>query len=528
MTDQRKFIEESDRFSASGDSHDLPEIANWFSRNILSHELIKHTGSNSFQELVLEEIRNSRKANSEFVLVSLGAGHGQIEIDLLKMVQSISPGNTHFHAIDLFSPNDTVETKADGSTYRLTRVSQDLNKPDFPRNADMIIVHHALHHFVALEKIFEAIHEILLANSGTIVIADMIGRNGHMRWPESLRAINRIWEALPEEKKYNNQFNKTWHSFENWDCSGEGFEGIRSEDILKPLIKFFESAGSFFWGGVLDPFIDRGFGSNFDPKNHKDIEIITRVLEVETKLQEFGYLTATQVIGKFRPRKEPLVSSFTNFLISKKYHGELLPNVKLHIDEIVDSYFDRSERVPPVIVSDNALSNRNLKKYMLNGWDISDPSLTWGVGLESRLEFSFNEVLLSSIQLDCYLLKRAKYGEVQILINSSILQAQQLTSSTIFHLPPITISTIEILFKFTEIDNSIDVEDRRLITFYLSNLSFYPRSDGELGVLVTHPRRLAIQRLKLRVYFAKKLRPILPRKVKTILKSLYIRLIDGL
>ena len=277
MNEQRRLSEESDRFCASGDSHDLPEIANWFSQNILSHELIKHTGSRSFQELVLQGIKNARKSNREFVLVSLGSGHGQIENELLEMVPSISPGNTHFYAIDLFSPNDSVETQTNGHTYRLTRISQNLNKPTFPKNADMIIVHHALHHFVALEEIFESIYEILLANSGSLIIADMVGRNGHMRWPESLRAINRIWKALPEDKKFNNQFQKTWSTFENWDCSSEGFEGIRSEDITKILMKHFESDGSFFWGGVLDPFIDRGFGDNFDPKNHKDLDTIKKL-----------------------------------------------------------------------------------------------------------------------------------------------------------------------------------------------------------------------------------------------------------
>ena len=528
MSDQRKFTEESDRFSASGDSHDLPEIANWFSQNILSGELIKHTGSKSFQELVLKGIKNTRKSNSEFILVSLGAGHGQIESELLEILPSISPGNTHFHAIDLFSPNDTLETHVNGFTYRLTRTSQDLNKPDFPRNADMFIVHHALHHFVALEEIFASIHEILLANSGTLVVADMVGRNGHMRWPESLRAINRIWEALPEEKKYNNQFNKTWHSFENWDCSSEGFEGIRSEDIMKPLIKFFESDGSFFWGGVLDPFIDRGFGNNFNPKSHEDIEIIKDILAVESKLQEFGYLTATQVIGKFAPRKVPLVSSFTNFLISKKYFGELLPNVKLHIDEIVDTYFNSPEKVPATIVSNEVLSNRHLKRYLLHGWDISDPSIIWGVGLESKLAFSFNEVQLSSIQFDCFLLERAKFGEVQILINSSILQSQQLASNTIFYLPPISVSTLEVLFRFTEIDNFTDSKDKRLITFHLSKLSFHPRSDGKLEVLVPDRRIFVSLRFKIGLFIRRKLRVLLPRKVKTALRTLYSRMLNAL
>jgi SAM-dependent methyltransferase len=479
MSNHFKFTEESNRFSASGDSHDLPKIANWFSENILSHELTKHTGAKSFQELVLQGIKNSRRLNTEFVLVSLGAGHGQIENELLQMLPSVSPGNTHFYAIDLFSPNDMAETQINGETYRLTRISQDLNKPTFPQHANMIIVHHALHHFVALEEIFESIHGILLKNSGTLVIADMVGRNGHMRWPESLRAIRRIWRALPAEKRFNNQFHKTWEIFENWDCSSEGFEGIRSEDILKPLFQYFESKGSFFWGGVLDPFIDRGFGDNFDPNKLEDVEIIKNVIRVESKLKDFGYLTATQVIGCFTPRKLQLSSSFTNFLSSKKYYSELSLSAKKHIDEVVDSFFLHKKEEPKLNAMKDVLEGKNLEKYLLNGWSVSDPTTIWGVGLESKLAFSLTNSHLAYIQIDCLILDRAKFGEVQVIIDSKISISQPLTPRTLIHIPPVSLNTVEVIIRFEDIDTSIEIKDKRLITFCMSRLILHPLKIGE-------------------------------------------------
>jgi len=451
MVDQRKLHEESNRFGDSGDSHDLPEIANWFHENILSPELFKHTGSKSFQDLVLQGIKESRKSNEEFVLVSLGAGHGQIETDLLRKVPYLSPGKTHFYAIDLFSPNDTVERNIDGEIYRLTRISQDLNKPMFPKNANMIIVHHALHHFVELEEIFKSIHEILHDNSGTLVIADMVGRNGHMRWLESFRAINRIWKALPEEKHFNNQLQRAWQNFENWDCSSEGFEGIRSEDIIKPLFEYFESKGSFFWGGILDPFIDRGFGDNFDSTSEKDIKIIRDIISIENKMKDSGYLTATQVIGTFSPRNSILPSSFTNHLISKKFYSTLAPEVKIDIDNIVDGFFKvPAERIQRIQVSDE-FTSRNLTPYILNGWDVFDPSILWGVGLESRLRFSPSEESLSGIEIECYVLDRAKFGQIHILINDEIEIRQQLSPYSFIHLPPIPLLKIEISFHFLKL-----------------------------------------------------------------------------
>jgi SAM-dependent methyltransferase len=522
MSDQLKFTEESNRFSASGDSHDLPKIADWYSENVLSHELTKHTGAKSFQELVLQGIKNSRRSNTEFVLVSLGAGHGQIENELLKMVPSVSPGDTHFYAIDLFSPNDMVETLIDGATYRLTRISQDLNKPAFPQNADMIIVHHALHHFVALEKIFESIHGILLRNSGTLVIADMVGRNGHMRWPESLRAIRRIWRALPQQKRFNNQFHKTWEIFENWDCSSEGFEGIRSEDILKPLFQYFESNGSFFWGGVLDPFIDRGFGDNFDPNNPKDVEIIKNVIRVESKLIDFGYLTATQVIGSFNPRKVQLSPSFTNFLSSKKYFGELSPSVKKHIDEVVDSFFLNKNVEPKPIAMEDVLKNKNLEKYLLNGWNVSDPTAIWGVGLESRIALSLPKSQLAAIEINCLILDRAKFGEVQVIIDSEISISQPLTPRTLIHMPPVSLDTVEVIIRFTDIDTSVESKDKRLITFCMSRLTLHPLIVGDGCLVIPQQKFFDDFGLKIRLYATKKVSSFLPLKLKTTLKSFYI------
>jgi SAM-dependent methyltransferase len=527
MVDQRKLHEESNRFSDSGDSHDLPKIANWYHENILSAELIRHTGSKSFQDLVLQGIKESRQFSEEFVLVSLGAGHGQIENDLLSRVPAVSPGKTHFYAIDLFSPNDTVKTSINGEPYRLTRISQDLNQPEFPKNANMIIVHHALHHFVALEEIFESIHEILLRNSGTLVIADMVGRNGHMRWPESLRAINRIWRTLPQEKHFNNQFRKNWQTFENWDCSSEGYEGIRSEDIIKPLFQYFESSGSYFWGGVLDPFIDRGFGDNFDPKNRRDIEIIENIIEVENQLKDFGYLTATQVIGSFTPRKLMLAPSFTNFFSSKKYVKGLLPAAKNHIDEIVDSLFPPVKYEPKLIGEDNILKNGDLKEYLLSGWDTTDPTAIWGIGLESNIAFSFTEGKLAGLQLDCYILERAELGEVQVLINSDIAITQSLSPRTLIHLPPISITSLEIRVSFARVDTVDQTKDKRLLTFCVSNLTFLRKNDD--GTQLRAPRRKVLGEIsfKIRLRATHSLISYLPLRVKTILKSLYFKFING-
>ncbi len=64
------------------------------------------------------------------------------------------------------------------------------------------------------------------------VTNDMIGRNGHQRWPEALEIVNQYWHELPEAYRYNKLLSRYEPEYMNWDCSTEGFEGIRAQDIL--------------------------------------------------------------------------------------------------------------------------------------------------------------------------------------------------------------------------------------------------------------------------------------------------------
>ena len=93
---------------------------------------------------------------------------------------------------------------------------------------------------------------------------DMIGRNGHMRWPEALVILDGLWKELPNSYKYNHQLKRLEVQFDNWDCSKEAFEGIRSQDILPLLIKKFQFDLFLGFANVVDVFVDRSFGHQTD------------------------------------------------------------------------------------------------------------------------------------------------------------------------------------------------------------------------------------------------------------------------
>jgi hypothetical protein len=137
----------------------------------------------------------------------------------------------------------------------------------------------------------------LLADDGFFLTHDMIGRNGHMRWPEVLAILNTIWSDLDERYKYNHQLKKVEREYNNWDCSKQGFEGIRSQDILPLLIETFNFELFIAWGGLIDIFIERSFGHNFDPDKEWDRKFIDDLHYLNVNKIMTGAIKPTQMMG---------------------------------------------------------------------------------------------------------------------------------------------------------------------------------------------------------------------------------------
>jgi len=133
------------------------------------------------------------------------------------------------------------------------------------RRYTAVLANYILHHIVELESLLEGV-AAAIGSSGVLITADMIGRNGHMRWPEALGIITALWGTLPEKLKYNHQLRVTDHAFNNWDCCRDGgFEGVRAQDILPLLVNRFHIEKFLAAGNLTDVFCDRLYGPNFDP-----------------------------------------------------------------------------------------------------------------------------------------------------------------------------------------------------------------------------------------------------------------------
>ena len=125
----------------------------------------------------------------------------------------------------------------------------------------------------------------------------MIGRNGHVRWPEAMEIIQEFWLTLSRQYRYNQRFRRYEERFEDWDCSHEGFEGIRSQDVLPLLLEFFHFQLFIGFGNLIDPFVDRAFGPNFDPKVAWDRSFIDDVQERDEQEMARGRIKPTHMLA---------------------------------------------------------------------------------------------------------------------------------------------------------------------------------------------------------------------------------------
>jgi len=154
----------------------------------------------------------------------------------------------------------------------------------------------SLHHVTELESLFGQIRQSLRPD-GIFVISDMIGRNGHLRWPAALAIVREFWRKLPPSYRYNRRSGRYEAFFEDADCSTESFEGIRAQDIVPLLEQYFHFHFFLGFGNVIDPFVDRSFGPNFDPESAWDREFIDQVHRRDEAEIAAGRLQPTHMLA---------------------------------------------------------------------------------------------------------------------------------------------------------------------------------------------------------------------------------------
>jgi SAM-dependent methyltransferase len=304
-TYSEKFQAELSNFQNLENVHALPAIYYYWSQKHLLPKL-QTLGFESLDQLFLHYISAGCNRRSQAVseIVSLGSGNCDYEIGLARGLRKLNVTNFHFLCLEMNSSmleRGAALAADSGLTQHFSFAECDLNAWTADKQFDSILAVHSLHHVVALEGLFDEVRRSL-SEEGVFLINDMIGRNGHMRWPEALEVVQTFWKELPTAQTYNHQLKRFEKEYENWDCSTEGFEGVRAQDILPELIKRFEFDCFLGFANVIDIFVDRCFGHNFDPKNEADLRFIDCVAERDDALIESGEIKPTHMLGALKAR----------------------------------------------------------------------------------------------------------------------------------------------------------------------------------------------------------------------------------
>ena len=302
-----RFLNELRAFGKNKKVHDLPDIFHYWSNKYLLPKLQQFGFNNPdefFYKYCLEKCQQLTD-ESTINILSIGSGNGELEVNIAKHLQSKGIENFAIECMDInarMHKRTKSLAKEYGVAKHISTIKVDFNKWHPSQQYDIIIANQSLHHVTQLEHLFNGIHSAL-TEQGIFITSDMIGRNGHMRWPEALHEIKKYWRQLPSQYKLNHFNNKVEHKYINFDCSKTSFEGVRAQDILPLLVERFEFESFLPFANIVLVFIDRKFGHNFDTNNPDDLKLIDEIHAKDESRILSGEIKPTQMLAVLKKSK---------------------------------------------------------------------------------------------------------------------------------------------------------------------------------------------------------------------------------
>lgn len=283
----------------------LPQIFHYWSNKYL-RPMLEEFGFSNPDQFFAKYLRESAVAcgGDQSMFISIGAGNCDTEIRVARLMKDA--GLTRF-VIECLDMNPHMLARGremaerEGVSENVAFVEGDFNKWEATRQYCGVIANQSLHHVLNLEGLFDEVKRSLHP-SGYFVVSDIIGRNGHQRWPEALVEVQRFWKELPSEYRYNRQLDRHEELYQNWDCSLESFEGIRAQDILRLLLERFDFSLFVGFSNVIDVFIDRSFGHNFSADQEWDKNFVDRLHAFDEEALSRGRLTPTHMMAAMTPQ----------------------------------------------------------------------------------------------------------------------------------------------------------------------------------------------------------------------------------
>jgi len=298
---------EQERYKDVSDVHDLPAIFHYWSHTYVLPMVLECGGTSTdhinaiYAKYLKLSAKNAVRETPTFL--SVGAGNCDTEVRVAQLLKEAGLPRFVIECLDLnpamLDRGRHLAAEADVVEH-FAFTQGDFNTWVANGEYHAVIAHHALHHVLELEHLFDQIKRSLRPD-GYFVAGDMIGRNGHLRWPEALRELQRFWRELPVDYRWNRPLERYEELYVNHDCSTEGFEGIRAQDVLPLLLSRFDFRAFIGFGNLVDVFTDRAFGHHFDIEAEWDRNFIDRLHAFDEQAILGGGLTPTHMIAVMTP-----------------------------------------------------------------------------------------------------------------------------------------------------------------------------------------------------------------------------------
>ena len=203
--------------------------------------------------------------------MSLGAGNGDLKTAMAARLDARGLSNLEIELLELnpvMLERAVAHAERLGVKDRITVQAVDLNSWEAAEPADAYLACHSLHHVVELEHLFDEVARTL-RDDGVLLVNDMVGRDGHRRWPEAAGIVHGLWRTLAPSQRLNNYTGVEDSRYPDHDCSSEGFKGVRAQDVLPLLLEPFHPDVYVTFANVIDPFVDRVYGRTSIPTTRR-------------------------------------------------------------------------------------------------------------------------------------------------------------------------------------------------------------------------------------------------------------------
>jgi len=278
-TDEARVAAERRHFESAGAYDPLPEICRYRTRRYVQPRVNEVFGTRTQADFYVRPILEKAASGYQVTVLSLGSGNGELELSLAADLLRGGVDSFHIEGLELSTVNvdaANANARAQGLEDKVSFFEGDFNSLAADHERDFVIANQVLHHVSALENLFDALTHIL-GNGGLLLTRDMVGRNGHLAWPECRELIDRVWNSMPRRYCYSHRENRFLDAPPDRDFSKHSFEGTRAQDILPLMLKRFSFARFYAFGGITEKILNRALGPNFSVDNEDDLAFVNNL-----------------------------------------------------------------------------------------------------------------------------------------------------------------------------------------------------------------------------------------------------------